>query len=258
MTPGARIVADAIAGGRLVGHNSPLPLIQHAHFFDVSAVEDLACAMMRECEGASDALVDRCYLPAPITWLETTTKDRSWGAFLCVGRNHPDEMAREFGVWLVSGRDQACVPIGVVAPEFFVSGDQMLVCTAEHEALTEDFNAQAIARVVGLLQVINRPGLGAHIKHGRNPLSLDVRRHKRSGLASAAVRGWTELVIRPGGPEGPWQKGASSADKPLHFVRAHRRRINGILHDIVAHWRGDERLGIKLTRYRVLPPRKAA
>ena len=76
------------------------------------------------------------------------------------------------------------------------------------------------------------------------------------------LRAWHELVLEVKPPrdesEREPQQTILTGGKALHFVRAYLRISGGHLQLVSAHWKGDPALGLKQTRYRVVPPRNRA
>lgn len=224
-----------------------------AHFFDVSKVVPLAHELVRSCEGASEALSELAFLPAPITWLEFRQTDGARGALMAA------QVADDEAVVLaVDGRDFYVVPVGFIytAPDCHsAAGMPFKVVMGADEKFAEE----AISTVYGLLNLINRPGSLDRREHApHRGLQRDLTR--RAMVGRFPLRGWTEITLNvaPGGNQREPKSAGSTGDKCLHFVRAHRRRCYGVWVQIPAHWKGDPALGIKQTRYRVVPPRKAA
>ena len=107
--------------------------------------------------------------------------------------------------------------------------------------------------LIAMLHCINQPKIIARSVHQPH---RGLARKLAKAEGGFALRPWTELTIegfavgRELGAEGEVR--ASSGRKCHHFVRAHIRQANGQF--VRAHWRGDPGLGLKQTKYRVVPP----
>ncbi len=121
---------------------------------------------------------------------------------------------------------------------------------------------QAAGRMVpmiyGALALINTPriiGRRQHMPHAGLQRKLAAA---RGMVGKFPLRAWTEIVLEVHPPiiAGEQNHEARlSGGKCLHFCRAHLRIRNGSLEYVSPHWRGDPALGIKQTRYSVIPPR---
>jgi hypothetical protein len=128
-----------------------------------------------------------------------------------------------------------------------------------------DLAYQAVGRMVpliyGALALINTPrviGRRQHMPHAGLQRRLAAA---RGMVGKFPLRAWTEIVLevtppKEAGPE--LHEARLTGGKCLHFCRAHLRIRNGCLEFVSPHWRGDPALGIKQTRYAVVPPRQRA
>ena len=225
-----------------------------AHFFDVAEILPLAHELVVHAEGSAKALQDLCFLPAPITWLEFIQSNGSRAAFMVA---QIDE--REAIVVVVDGNEFRALPIGILYTEELLAdevGGVMFKCL---NTFGGDFEQRVLFSVIGLLNLINRPGGLMRREHApHRGIARDLS--KRAMVGRFPLRGWTEITLNvaPGGNQREPKAAGSTGDKCLHFVRSHRRRCYGVWVQIPAHWKGDPALGIKQTRYRVVPQRKAA
>ncbi len=121
---------------------------------------------------------------------------------------------------------------------------------------------QAAGRMVpliyGALALINTPriiGRRQHMPHAGLQRRLAAA---RGMVGKFPLRAWTEIVLEVHPPKVAGEQvheARLTGGKCLHFCRAHLRIRNGMLEYVSPHWRGDPALGIKQTRYSVIPPR---
>lgn len=114
-----------------------------------------------------------------------------------------------------------------------------------------------------ILAIINSPrivGRRTHRPHAG--LQRALRRARGLGVGKFPLRGWTEIILEITPPQvdvsGRVHETRLTGRRALHFVRQHLRIRNGGLELVSAHWRGDAALGIKRSRYKVVPPRNQA
>jgi hypothetical protein len=242
---------------------SLLSALDDVHCFDVSEAMPIAEAMVVEMVVANDFEMSLAFLPAPKTWLECVVNGRRIGVLLsefrggakCIiatsegaARSDVLMLGAEASIELqrIHRRRDALVQLGVPAEEL-------------HDRLQLNGDTGFGLTLLAFLALINGPGLCPQRKlHHSRPVA------KRLGLrvnGSFPLLAWTELTLRVGeGEQKSWtggRQGGRTDMMPLHFVRAHRRRINGEWRKIEAFWRGNAALGIKQTRYK-LKPRSAA
>ena len=222
-----------------------------AHFFDVADVLPLAHELVRACDGEAAALSDLAFLPAPITWLEFRAADGRRAAFMLAQVSAGEAMV------VVVAAEMAAKPVGFIYTDIEPS-ELGFMPMGVAPGWPPDVAERLLCTVYGLLNLINRPGSLERREHA--PHRAIARNLARKGLVGKfPLRGWTEIklsVANGGNMREPKNAGATG-DKCLHFVRAHRRRCWGEWVKIPAHWKGDPALGIKRTRYRLVPPKAA-
>lgn len=112
-----------------------------------------------------------------------------------------------------------------------------------------------------LLAMINTPrivGRRQHMPH--RGLEKDLLR-ARPVVGKFPLHAWTEIKLEVSPPRienSDVHEAHLTGARALHFCRAHLRIRNGYLEIVRAHWRGDASLGIKQSRYSVIPARKRA
>lgn len=222
-----------------------------AHFFDVGDVLPLAHELVRVCDGEAAALCDLAFLPAPVTWLEFRAADGGRAAFMLA-----QVTAGEAVVVLVTAK-MAARPVGFIYTDLGAD-DVGAMPAGVMPGWPPEVAERLLMTVYGLLNLINRPGSLQQCEHA--PHRGVSRALARKGLVGKfPLRGWTEikLSVGPGGNMREPKNAGATGDKCLHFVRAHRRRCWGVWVKIPAHWKGDAALGMKQTRYRLVPPKAA-
>jgi hypothetical protein len=236
-----------------------LSMLEDVHCFEVSAVVDIAntlASKMNEC-GQLDG--ETTFLPAPRTWIEFV-----------------DDIGR-VGVLLVERGGNADIVIAVNYGDVFESCDTRCSLQLHTSALAEvsslpapnwyteaildkdRFSGNVSAPIYALLALINTPRVINRKTHAPH------RGLERALLRARGVQGkfplnaWTEIKLEVRPPhdcsgEVPEEQHLTGA-RALHFCRAHLRIRMGRLELVSAHWRGDASLGIKRSRYSLVPPR---
>ena len=269
MTPLAHaIVADSTlpAAKRRYGDAMErLRLLDDVHFFEVSAVYEAAHGLSEKVlESIQGGCHQLAFLPAPRVFLE-------WGAL-----PHMNIAHREGFVLEHIGNDQASVQMVALTKDgrVFVSKDSaatfplsgnsnFATCQVRRGGpWNEDEAVGVIQHIYALLAMINTPrviGRTTHQPHAGLQRKIAAA---RSMPGKYPLHAWHELKleVRPPRDETANEPRQTilTGGKALHFVRAHYRIQNGRLVQVSSHWKGDPALGIKQTRYRVVPQRKAA
>jgi hypothetical protein len=251
MTPLAHEIAKAafgVAGARLNGPagGEVLVAMRNAIFVEVTEAGDAAAGMLHETQGDLTALAGRGYLPAPITWLEWRDGE-SRNALLLIEDERQSGPARDICAYLVNGWDRECHAIGGVF--FFDNGWRLDDDFPHGTALA----GRLMAMALGYLNVLNTPTLvRERIVQPHAGLARTLAQRGFMG-GKFPLQGYTEITLRPGAVIAGKGRGGTSADRCLHFVRRHERRIHGVWTMIDPHWRGDASLGMRLTRYKLKP-----
>ncbi len=78
----------------------------------------------------------------------------------------------------------------------------------------------------------------------------------RKTLGIFPLQAWTEITLTTDTIDASGEQPGStrlSGAMPLHWTRAHKRRVRGVWTLITDYWSGDGSLGIKQSRYTVVP-----
>lgn len=116
----------------------------------------------------------------------------------------------------------------------------------------------AASILIAALAMINTPriiGRRQYMPHA----GLQRRLAAAKGMVGKfPLHAWTEikLEVRPPEEAGDAEHQTYlTGEKALHFCRAHLRVRLGKLEYVRSHWRGNPALGIKQSRYTLVPPR---
>lgn len=237
--------------------------IDDMHCFEVSqifdAAADLAKKFVDRAEAARSAWENLLFLPAPKTWIE-------------FGLN-----GRRFGVLLEQRNGFASAYWAAASEAGFVSFDSIGKLPLQGHAVTSSLDTQfwpsifpahsrseAEARtwnwqIIALLAMINAPRIVGRRQHDPHRGLARKLLAGRGICGRFPLRAWTEIILEVTPPRD------ASSDEPsetrltgqraLHFVRAHLGIRWGQLVLISACWRGDASLGIRQSRYLVVPPK---
>ncbi|MEN9934691.1 MAG: hypothetical protein RLZZ387_1270 [Chloroflexota bacterium] len=266
MTPLAHaLVADStlpVKDRRYGDLAQKLQILDGLHFFDVSAVME-AAATLSEKAGAAFLLGhdQRAFLPAPRVMLEWAASDphvarealilaeREDGlaAVTVVCQGHDGKIASTSGAVMFMPLRGAEDRAGLWIPKRAAAG----------------FDGDGIACLVyALLAMINTPrviGRRQHQPHAGLQRKIAAA-HRMPG--KYPLQAWHELVLEVTPPQDESDRESRgiilTSGKALHFVRAYLRIRSGVLELVSSHWKGDAVLGIRQTRYRLVPPRRAA
>jgi hypothetical protein len=233
------------------------------HFFECSHVmataKDLAISMI------DNALVPEAtsFLPAPMTWIESQGEtDGSRNAFVLILREDGD------ADWInvkgpLRGEPGFSVAWGVRLPLRSKAADLRGAIRANRDIPEEQlvWHREMAGVLYGLLAMINTPriiGRRQHMPHAGLQRKLAAA---RGMVGKFPLQAWTEIILEVTPPvmdEGEPHEARLTGGKALHFCRSHLRVRRGQLELVKAHWRGDPALGIKRSRYSVVPPKNAA
>lgn len=221
------------------------------HFFDVSNVAELAQDLGNRFVKSSP-VGKLAFLPASCTALDFgKIEGIRWGALLqqdgdcavgCIVALHDgyvNILPDLFSLWL---GDAARNQFRVLTPP----------------GIADDVLGQIVPLIYGALALINTPrtiGRRQHMPHAGLQRKLAAA-HGMPG--KFPLRAWTEIIleVRPPTIEGERVHEARlTGGKCLHFCRAHLRIRNGTLEYVSPHWRGNDALGVRQSRYAVVPPR---
>jgi len=253
------------------GTAQDLGIFDDLHFFECTSVSDLALSLGQQMLRHPSPRTERlAFLPAPRTWLESafhsaTTKRAAYlleeDAEGCAWVRHV-YMCHEGGKQVLDVT-QRNMRLPLFGGEHRI-GTYEILPDQWHGPRTEQVESTDLqaAVIYGLLACINTPrviGRRQHLPHA----GLQRRIASSRGLVGRwPLHAWHELVLEVSPPRDESGLGPRevhlTGEKALHFVRCHLRIRLGMLELVSAHWRGDPALGIKQTRYRVVPGRRAA
>jgi len=220
------------------------------HFFDVSKVLEMARDLGNRFV-RSNPVARMAFLPAGRTALDFGCID---GGRLGILLDETDDGATITLVVQDGGRHiirpAAWMGLQGSASNEFRIGDPSEMA---HQAM-----GRMVPLIYGALALINTPrtiGRRQHMPHAGLQRKLAAA-HGMPG--KFPLRAWTEIIleVRPPVIEGERVHEARlTGGKCLHFCRAHLRIRNGTLEYVSPHWRGNDALGVRQSRYAVVPPR---
>lgn len=236
-------------------------MMTDVHCFEASAVlnmvGELQTQVRKLSEGAADKFFgQRCFLPAPKTWLEFYVQEvRQRMALLLTDTD--DGWAR-VDVFM-DGEETAAGHLGKIS---LVDGTYN--CIGEQIAVPNEFlvalpDGRAWWKFLGLchylLVIINTPriiGRRQHMPHR----GLERKLTKKMGRGKFPLHAWTEIKLEVAKPteidDGEPHEAHLTGRRALHFCRAHLRIRNGKMEYVTSHWRGDPAIGIKQSRYKLV------
>lgn len=238
-------------------NRSFIELLSGCHFFDVSEIvecmEMLADTFSKMPIGEQAAhFNERLFLPAPKTWLEwyrPLSKTRV--ALLIIERENDNWHELYYidfrGLWPIA-------IISAISDDYRTDGGDYPAHLAPVKT-REGFAATAHL----MLAMINTPQVFGRRQH------MPLRRAEKRMADALGIQGsfplkaWTEIQLAIGVPkdmrgDGPYEAHLTGK-KALHFCRAHLRYRCGKIEVVRSHWRGDASVGIKRSRYNVVPAR---
>ena len=242
-------------------------LRKEVHCFEVTAIWPAALQLVTDMGIIDDAgafLADNkgidgrlAFLPAPRTWLEMLQPDRSREGFLLLenGEKGAQESATVLAVNNANGY-LASHHVGIL--ELNNPKPKTTIMDNEPGGWS---NEQIQYCLYGLLALINTPQMIGRKTHAPNR-ALERRLMRAFGHQGLyPLQAWNEILLEVGPPKDasgePTTEARLTGQKALHFCRAHLRFRLGRLEFVRAHWRGDASIGIKRSRYRVVPSEAA-
>lgn len=229
-----------------------------AHCFEVTEVMALANDLADDLGKIGVFHDTTSFLPAPKTWIEWREGDTRIAAFLCA---EPGERWAER--LYVMGEPRHRLYHASPKKGRFPLAPQRTLQVGEHRPITRKLieadgggSADSVLRIFALLLMINTTrGFNRRTHRPHAGLQRQVAR-ARGKAGKFQLHGWTEikLEVRPPSIEtGEAQEAWLTGGRAWHFVRAHLKPSNGVF--VSAYWRGDPALGMKRTRYRLVPPK---
>lgn len=267
MTPLAQAIANDLTlplNRRTIEHHPVVPKLLEAHCFDVTAVRevaiDLGQAMFKNVKKSATL----AFLPAPVTWIEERNNDICAG-YLLIER--PEKFLAD--VYLLYRLQdfqtlqrklfKHCHFGGTIKLQKnigYEGGDESVLYD-KNGYIMHRLGPKPLAFLYGALAIINTPRVVSRREHPPH-VGLQRKLAAYHGVPGKfPLHPWSEIILEVsppashGGEYAPRLTGA----KALHFCRAHLRIRLGRLEMVSAHWRGDAKLGIKPSRYRVVPKR---
>jgi hypothetical protein len=271
MTPLAQMIVnrDMDLGGK-----PTVPELQTSdcHCFEVSEVLELIGDLIGNVHWRARE-DPHLFLPSPITWIEHRTRNGRNGALLY--QNPYGRIKINLGV----GHEWIAQPIVARLLAYNSDDETLLWCqnllffgmsmangrfyTGQHgledSGKFDDIELMGRSReIIASLALINTPriiGRRQHMPHAG--MQKKIAAGKKM-VGKFPLKAWTEIKLEVTPPviDGTPHETRLTGGKALHFCRAHLRIRMGRLERVSAHWRGDPSLGIKQTRYSVIPPRQ--
>lgn len=223
------------------------------HFFDAASVMELARDLGNRFT-LSNPVGRLAFLPAARTAIDLGAFE--WGRLGALLIEHDGNAVAHMVTIEKNGQR-------TISPRAFVFGLAENASNTFRVGDSSEALGQAAGRMVpliyGILALINTPriiGRRQHMPHAGLQRQLAA---SRGMVGKFPLRAWTEIVLEVHPPVIAGEQvheARLTGGKCLHFCRAHLRIRNGSLEYVSPHWRGDPALGIKQTRYSVIPPRK--
>jgi hypothetical protein len=244
---------------------------EEVHCFEVTAIEQLIRDMTEQMLRAFRPSIAGAFLPAERTWLEWSAPDEKMpkgrvGVMLVRCRdgfadvfltNGVNAGRSQFGRLALS--DELAKIFAVIDPERF-DNERLLKVEKKFIQLHIPPNGRAYGvgwLLYGILLLINTPHVTSRTQHDpHRALAREVLAHRKT-LGIFPLQAWTEITLKPGVGDSEEQHDAvtgTTGTVALHWTRAHRRRIHGVWTLISDYWSGDGSLGIRQSRYKVVPP----
>ena len=229
-----------------------LPLMDDIHCFECSAVIEAAGALGADINNNRRPLERFAFLPAPKTWIE-------W---------QPPNMRSEggrIGCLLIENGDHADVLLAFAADGQFASSRALIELPLHGSSdlgsfryageISEQQAFEYMAMLYALLAMINTPRVIGRTTHMPNSGLQRALAKARGMIGKFPHHAWTEvkLKVRPPVEEDGDEVIYLTGSRALHFVRQHLRIRRGQLELVTSHWRGDPSLGIKQSRYILVP-----
>jgi len=243
-----------------------LDVLTEAHCFDTTAVHEIAVSLGRDFAKHPDHVGRLAFLPAPLTWIEFAQDGGRAGILLKQACKHgePFAAAVSMAAWLPEEGKWGSYFAGILA----LKGDiaERGVPSMHWHTELDSVNHQEAARLITYanLALINTPrviGRRQHLPHAGLQRKLA---HAKGLVGKFPLHAWTEIKLEVTPPRldrsatGEPHETRLTGAKALHFCRCHLRIRLGQLELVSAHWRGDPALGMKQSRYVVLPERRAS
>lgn len=237
-------------------------------FGDVlSNMEDVHCFALDEVESLSDTLAEHmrdqgyidgrlAFLPAKNTWIEYKFQDEHGsgrGAILLLASDGGD-WATEISVLGMTSTLSGMLPLKKGATLGSYEGMESVDSAHRHGGIVAYQEKQA--KIYAYLSLINTPRVVGRRQHQPHAgLQRDIARSKGM-VGKFPLRAWTEIKLEVAAPKWASEKDHEThltGEKALHFCRSHLRVRLGRVEFVTSHWRGNPAMGIKQSRYAVVP-----
>lgn len=227
------------------------------HCFEVTRVLPLAYQIAEAANFDGGVLDGRLFCPAPRTWIEWVHPEGGRIGLLIEDSKNSAAVVHAFwgnSYTVVGGISK--VAGGLLKDSDFEQPDWLPL--PELWSGVDDLRVNLLNLAQLFLFIINSPkviGRRQHMPHRglERELVARTRNGKRFPLEA-----WSEIILeaRPTyfDEDGVEHEAHLTGRKCLHFCRAHVRIRNGKMEIVGSHWRGDAALGIKKSRYKVVPP----
>lgn len=233
--------------------------LDNAHFFEATKAIPIFQQFADRLESMNESEFDRLiarlgFLPAPKTWIEMQRPEIGEKMAYLLEESE-DKKSAKVSLFFQS----AYTEIGSLSLEsgdYILKGGLHMLPLQIGERLTPGWNRYFISYLHSVLPVINSPrviGRRQHMPH----YGLERELVKKFGPGKFPLRAWTEIKLEVSKPpeidDGEPHEAHLTGRRALHFCRKHIRIRLGKLEYVSAHWRGDPALGIKQSRYAVVP-----
>lgn len=235
------------------------------HCFDVTAVFELAADLCEDLRARGRDMFsafpdDLAFLPAPKTWVEMKyDSGRREGVLLESFEQDGAKFVQ--ATWACRGANEFASqppPKKFIIPMCPLGFDSFR--RADRAPVVRQIGNESEERMLGwtmwvyaILALINTPRIICRRQH--MPHRGLERLLRRPVVGTFPLHAWTEIELKVTPPEDYSDRGPAEAHltgrKALHFCRAHLRIRLGRLEFVSAHWRGDEALGTRRSRYRL-------
>lgn len=218
------------------------------HCFDLFEIREMIQDLQAHIHEHGTVAAGMDFLPAPRTWLE-----------LGVYREGVLARPARFGIFLEQHGETASVsfvlkhgafPVGAIS-----LAEPLKVLPGKGHPITGEMHIYR--EIYAALAIINAPRLIGRIQHMPHR-GLEQRLAKAKGFVGKfPLHAWTEIKLSVADigkrADGTEHEAHHTGEKCLHFCRAHLRIRNGKLERVSAHWRGNPALGMKRSKYAVVP-----
>jgi hypothetical protein len=251
------------------GHAPLLPHFrQEFHCFEVTQVKGEAEALKSQMLGAAFPSVTWSFLPAERTWIEWQDHEGGrLGAMLvrkgewadvwlaALPRTESICSAGYTGRMAMSGALSKIGPLGWQTIENAIFTELSTRVPYDARPRSEGDAETLFWQLYTYLLLINTPKIVSRTT--RDPhrgLARDILA-RRKLLGIFPLQAWTEITLSTDIIFDDSDHAASglTGAKCFHWTRAHKRRVHGIWTLIHDYWAGDGSLGIKQSRYKVVP-----